>query len=92
MTTNQLRGLIALVRDAVHHGSLAIEELEKKSASRPFELLEQIPPLALPARLVHIAHDAGVSGVHIAIRGVNHAVGEALRAVLLAVEADETSR
>lgn len=67
------RGLVALVADGVEHGSRAIERIQMETANRPFTLLEglPIPPIAVPARVIHAAHDACVSSVHLAIRFVN---------------------
>jgi hypothetical protein len=69
------RGLNALVVDAVVQASRAIERVQKETANRPFGILEQIPPIALPARGVHVIFDASVAGVHGAIRLVSRAGG-----------------
>lgn len=69
------RGLKALVQDAVEHGSKAIERVQKETADRPFAILEQIPEISAPAKVVHLLHDASVSGVHGMIRIVNKLVG-----------------
>ncbi|HEY8038915.1 MAG TPA: hypothetical protein VIF15_03945 [Polyangiaceae bacterium] len=84
------RGLAALVRDAIEHGSRAVERVQKETANRPFVVLEHIPPIAGPARAVHLVHDVTVSGVHGAVRLVNRAVGVALDAALAL--ADERPR
>jgi hypothetical protein len=83
------RGLGALVRDAVEHGSRAVERIQKETAARPFAILEAIPGVAGPTRVVHVIHDATVSGVHGTIRVVNHGVGAVLDGVLAAVESAE---
>jgi hypothetical protein len=80
------------VRDAVEHGSLAVERLQKQAASTPFRVLEALPPLAAPARQVHTLHDAGVSAVHGVVRLVNRGVGAAADTVLDVLEARETAR
>ncbi len=76
------RGLSALVTDAVRGASLAIERVHKRTADRPFGVVEQIPPLAGPARGIHAIHDATLATVHSAIRLVNRAVGTTLQTVL----------
>ncbi len=76
------RGLGALVRDAVEHGSRAVEKIQKETAARPLALLALIPSVAPVARLVHVVHDVSVSGVHTAIRLVNRAVGAVVEAAL----------
>ncbi|WP_437927246.1 hypothetical protein WMF37_50890 [Sorangium sp. So ce291] len=80
------RGLKDLVEDAVDHGSRAVERLQKHAAKRPFDLLEQIPPLRAPVRGVRLIHDTTLSGVHGAIRLVNRAVGGTVDVVLDLVE------
>lgn len=81
----QWRGLKALVQDAVDHGSRAVERLQKEVASRPFDLLEQIPQIKTPVRGIREIHDTAVSSVHGMIRLVNRVAGETLDAVLDAV-------
>ena len=78
MTLERWRGLKALAQDAVEHGSRAVERVQMETARRPFAVLEAIPPLAPTARGVHMAHDAYVAGVHVAIRTVNGLVGIAV--------------
>ena len=80
------RGLRALVSDAIEHGASAVERVHLQTASRPFVVLEHIPVLGGPARTLHEAHDAAVSGVYAAIRITNRGVGEALDAALAAAD------
>jgi len=80
------RGLKALVVDAVEHGSRAVEHIQKETARRPFEILEQIPPLRVPVKGIHEIHDTAVSGVHGMIRLVNKVVGGTLDVVIDVVE------
>jgi hypothetical protein len=80
------RGLASLVVDAVEHGSRAVEHIQKETARRPFAILERIPPIAAPARGVHLVHDAAVSGVHGAIRLVNQAAGAVIGAAIDVIE------
>lgn len=80
------RGLVALVRDAVEHGSRAVEKVHLETARRPFGILEQIPAVAEPTRVVHVIHDATVSGVHGIVRAVSHAVGTTIDVVLSVAE------
>lgn len=80
------RGLKALVQDTVEHGSRAVERLQKETAKRPFDLLEQIPPLQLPVKGIREIHDVAVSGVHGVIRLVNRVAGDTLDVVLDGIE------
>ena len=74
MDARRWRGLVALVRDAVEHGSRAVEKVQLETAARPFGILEQVPGLAEATRVVHVIHDATVSGVHGVVRAVSRAV------------------
>lgn len=72
------RGLVMLVRDAVEHGSRAIEKVHLESARRPFAILESIPAIEAPTKIVHTVHDLTVASVYGTIRAVNHVVGSTL--------------
>jgi hypothetical protein len=92
----RLRGLRALIEDAVEHGSGAIERVHLATAARPFEVLESIAPTALVARTVHVAHDAIASSMYGTIRATNRVLGIAATMALdiaetLADDADEDS-
>jgi hypothetical protein len=82
------RGLVALARDAVEHGSRAIERVHLETANRPFWILEKIPVVALPSKVVHAIHDATVKGVHGTVRLVARGVGE-VADVALAMAAEQ---
>ena len=88
MTTKRWRGLSALVRDAVEHGSIAIERVQKETADRPFAILEMLGPIAGPVRVIHAVHDASVSSVHLTIRLINRAAGLVADKALDAIDRD----
>ncbi|HET9449355.1 MAG TPA: hypothetical protein VFO83_00650 [Aggregicoccus sp.] len=88
----QLRGVLHLVRDAVEHGSAAVERLQKHAASTPFRVLEALPPVAVPARQVHALHDAAVSGIHGLVRLVNRGVSVAADKTLDVLEARKAAQ
>jgi hypothetical protein len=75
---SRLRGARKLVTDAVEHGSAAVERVHLATAARPFGILEKIPVVAEPARVVHTVHDATTKLVYVSIRAVNRVVGAAL--------------
>ena len=81
-TMKRLRGLRALVGDAVEHGSKAVEIVHKATAARTFEVLEAVPPIATPARVLHVVHDASLTGIYGAIRAISHVVGVTLDAAI----------
>ncbi len=82
----ELRGVKALLRDAVHHGSVAVERVQLETARRPFAILEAIPGVKVPAAIVHVIHDASVTGTHAVIRAVNGAVHGLADKALVEVE------
>lgn len=88
---SRLRGLKALLQDATLQGSHAVERVQKETADRPFTVLEAIPPLAVPARGVHVIYDLTVSTTHIAVRLVTRLVGAGLDVALDVVD-DEDPR
>ena len=47
-TLSRARGLAALVRDAVEHGSRAVEKVHLEIARRPFTVLEHVPGIEAP--------------------------------------------
>jgi hypothetical protein len=71
------RGLKALVHDAVEHGSRAIERVHLDTARRPFVILEHVPIVSGPSKVVHGVHDAVVSTSYGLVRVVNTVVGKA---------------
>jgi hypothetical protein len=75
---DRLRGLRALLEQAVEHGTSAVERVHMATAARPFDILAHIPPVAPGARGVRIVHDATVAGVYETIRQVNRLVGATL--------------
>jgi len=84
----RLRGLKDLVVDAVEHGSRSIERVQKDTARLPFDILEQIPPIAAPVKGVRWVYDVGLSTTHGMIRLVTRVVGVGLDKVLDVVEAE----
>jgi hypothetical protein len=86
------RGLKALVIDAVEHGSRAVERVQREMAAVPFDILEQIPPLAAPTKEVRVVYEASLTGVHRAVRLVNRGVSRALDVALDIAESREQAR
>jgi hypothetical protein len=90
------RGLKAMVVDAVDHGSRAVQRVHMETASLPFAILEQVPPLAGAspqalrvaslAKGVHAIHDAVATGVYASIRAVNHVASATLDVVIDVIE------
>jgi hypothetical protein len=87
----RLRGLRVLVGDAIEHGSSAVEVVHKATAARTFMVLEAIPPIATPAKVVHIVHDASLTGIYGIIRAVNKVVGKTLDIAIDVAEQEDRS-
>ena len=85
----RVRGLATLVRDAVEHGSRAVEKVHVELAARPFAILEHVHGIETPTKAVHIVHDLSVQTVYGSIRLVNGIVGATMEAALDAVEKAE---
>lgn len=86
-TMKRLRGLRALVEEAVEHGSKAVEGVHRATAKRTFDVLEAIEPIAVPVKVVHTVHDLSLSTTYGAIRAVNKVVGKGLAIALDVAEA-----
>jgi hypothetical protein len=78
----RLRGAAELLSDAVEHGASAIERVHLATAARPFAILENIPPTALVAKGVHVAHDAIAQSVYGSIRAVTRLARFAVTAAI----------
>jgi hypothetical protein len=76
------RGLSALIGDAVEQGTTAVERIHMATAGRPFKIIEQIPPIAGPTKLVHGVHDAIVTNTYSQIRWWNSTVQKVVQAAL----------
>ena len=81
-TMKRLRGLRTLVGDVVEHGSKAVQEVHIATTNRTFVVLEAIPPIAGPAKIVHAVYDATTTTVHVSIRTINGVIATTLDAVL----------
>jgi len=86
LDVKKLRGLKALLQDAVVNGATSIEAVHMATAARPFKVLEMIPAVAGPSQIVRAVHDAIVTTGYAATRAVTEAVGVGLDLALDAVE------
>lgn len=75
-------GLSQLIGDAVEHGATAVERIHMATARRPFQIIEQIRPIAAPAKVVHGIHDAIVTNTYNQIRWWNSTVQKVVQAAL----------
>ena len=70
----RLRGLRRLLHDGVRQGADFVEKHHRHAAGKPFAVLESIPLIAAPTRVVHGIHDGVLSLSYGGIRTINHAV------------------
>jgi hypothetical protein len=80
------RGLKDLVRDAMQHGTTAVERVHLETARRPFAVLESIA--GEPVQTIHQVHDAVVSSTYGAVRAVAQVVDTALGVAIDALDED----
>jgi len=69
----RLRGLRRLIHDGVERGAGFVEKHHRHTAEKPFRVLESIPPIATPTRIVHGVHDGVLWLTYGSIRAINHA-------------------
>jgi hypothetical protein len=81
-TLQRWKGLSSLVGDAVEHGSKAIERIHMATARRPFEIIERIPAIGAPTKVVHGVHDAIVTNTYNQIRFWNSLVQSVVQSAL----------
>lgn len=78
----RLRGLRAVVEDAVEHGSSAVERIHLSTADIPFNVLQRVPGLEAPVRQIRAVHDEAVRSSYRVVRLINRAVARSLDVVL----------
>jgi hypothetical protein len=76
------RGVVELVQDAVHHGTLGVERVHQRVARTPLDVIAHLPPLAGAARCVAGCQAAVIGATYAAIRAVNGVVGTVAGAAL----------
>jgi triacylglycerol lipase len=70
----------SLLEDAVDRGATAIQRIQEDFTARPYDVLERLPPIEAPSRLVRSLHYAGLRTTYDVIRSINRASGVAVRA------------
>ncbi len=72
----RVRGLAALVGDAVEHGATGVEGVHRTLMARPFALVALIPGMEAPVKGVHVVIDRSVGAVYSMVRLGNRVVGK----------------
>lgn len=67
------------VEDTLHTGGSIVREVHRGIADLPFGILESIPGVAQPTKIVRQLHDKITDGVYETLAGINKAVGRELR-------------
>lgn len=76
----RLRGLRALVEEVVDQGTAAVGRAHLGTTGRTFTILEHVPPIAAPVRVVRIVYEGATGATYDAVRAVNYGVGRVLEA------------
>ncbi len=74
---DRLRGFRRLIHDGVERTASFVEKHHRHAAGKPFRVLESIPPIAAPTKVVRMIHDGVLSLTYGSIRMVNRAVEKA---------------
>ncbi len=69
----RLRGFKRLIHDGVERGAEFVEKHHRHAAEKPIRILESIPPIAAPTRIVHIVHAGMLWLTYGSIRVINQA-------------------
>lgn len=87
-TIGKLRGLNALVADALDAGVTRTEQMHRTIAQRPYAVLKRISPVAAPVRTVEFVETTISGMVYWTIRLATRAGGGAVAHVLKQLDAD----
>ena len=68
-------GLVDLVQDAVHHGTIAVEKVHQRVARTPLDVIACVPPLAPAARWAADRQARVIAATYATIREGDAAVG-----------------
>jgi triacylglycerol lipase len=79
---NRIEGYRALVEDAVDAGASAVQQVHEELTAGPYDWVQRVPPLEVPAKVVRTVHFALLRSSYQAVRRVNRAVGAVLGAIL----------
>lgn len=67
----RLDGVLRLLTETVDESTTAIQRTHEAIASRPYDIVERVPLLGAPTRIVRAGHFAILRGTYGTIRGVN---------------------
>ena len=67
----RIKGLRRLIHDGVKRGADFVEKHHRRTAEKPFQVLESIKPIAAPTRAVRSVHDGVLSLTYGSIHAIN---------------------
>ena len=67
----RIKGFKRLIHDGVERGAVFVEKHHRHAAEKPFRVLESIPPIAVPTRIVHRIHNGVLWLTYGSIRSIN---------------------
>jgi hypothetical protein len=71
----RLKGTVELVHDTVEVGSSRVEEVHQAIGKQVYAVLEQVPLVGGPAKLIGLAQQQLTTGIYWSIRAINDVVG-----------------
>jgi hypothetical protein len=87
--TRQWRGLSALVRDLVVHGSQAVETIQLATLRRPIAVISKLAPGSVPVvKTIEWVHETAVTTTHRSIRTVARILDRTIEVGLDVAERD----
>lgn len=78
----QLKGIVALVEEAIENGASTVEDVHREIAAKPLEILKNITPIASTADKIEKIQDQTIGSIYDTIRLVNSKVAEVAKQML----------
>jgi len=85
----QLKGLVALVQEAIENGATTVEDVHRNIASKPLEMLRNVGALEGAVDKIQQIQDETIGNVYETIRMVNAQVGDIAKDMLDKVDGGE---
>ncbi|MGK5091566.1 hypothetical protein WDW89_06050 [Deltaproteobacteria bacterium TL4] len=78
----EIRELKDLVQEAIDKGATTVEEVHKKIAGMPFDMLAKIGPIQTQVGQAREIHDQTIGTIYETIRAINQKAGELAEEIL----------
>ncbi|KPA18330.1 hypothetical protein MHK_001438 [Candidatus Magnetomorum sp. HK-1] len=86
---SKLKGLKDLVQTAIDKGATSVEDVHKKIANMPINVLEKIGPIETPVKEIKQIHENTVGTVYDIIRLVNAEIGDIAEKMIAQIETND---